>query len=79
MSDNNVAIVGEYFRSINGDVIHLAPCPRMGRKAVRWNYADGRGLRDVAAEVNASDWMRLCKRCWPAAALPVAVGENTHA
>lgn len=68
-------IVGEYFRSTKGDVVHLAPCPRMGR-AVRWNYADGRGVRDVAAEVNRSEWMRLCHCCWPAAALPVPAGEG---
>lgn len=81
MSDNNVSIVGEYYRSTKGDVIHLAPCPRMGA-AVRWNYADGKSLHGVAGEVNAADWLRLCSRCWPAAALPpvpVVVGEeNTH-
>lgn len=61
-------IVGEYFRSSNGDVVHLSPCPAMG-KAVRWNYVDGRSLREVAAVVNSADWMRLCRRCWPADAL----------
>lgn len=61
------SIAGDYYRNHNGDVIHLAPCPRMG-KAVPWTYAQGRGLRAVAAEVNASDWMRLCRSCWPAAA-----------
>lgn len=76
MTDNNVTIVGEYYRSTNGDVIHLAPCPRMGA-AVRWNYADGMGLHMVADAVNKASWMRLCKRCWPAAAYPVAVGEDT--
>ena len=67
MSDTDVAIVGEYYRSRSGSVIHLAPCQQMGN-AVRWNYADGRSLRSVAAEVNAAGWMRLCSRCWPAAA-----------
>jgi hypothetical protein len=62
-----VSIVGEYYRSANGDVIHLDPCPAMGN-AVRWSYADGRSLHSIAAEVNAVDWMRLCRRCWPAAA-----------
>jgi hypothetical protein len=76
VSDTSVTISGEYFRSLKGDVIHLAPCPRMGN-AVRWNYADGRGLRDVAAEVNASEWMRLCRRCWPSAAYPVVAGKET--
>lgn len=76
MSNNSVAVVGKYFRSTNGEVIHLAPCPAMG-KAMRWNYADGRGLRDVAAEVNAVEWLRLCRRCWPAAAYPsVVVGDG---
>jgi len=63
-----VAIVGEYYRSRNGDVIHLAPCPQMGA-AVRWSYVDGRSLHDVVAEVRAADWLRLCKRCWPSGAL----------
>lgn len=72
MSENetkadDVTIVGEYYRSKSGEVIHLAPCPRKGA-SVRWSYADGRGLRSVAAEVNAVGWMRLCRRCWPAAA-----------
>lgn len=75
MSDNSVTVVGEYYRSTKGDVIHLAPCARMGKTAVRWNYADGKGLREVAAEVNASEWMRLCRNCWPAEALPSAVSQ----
>lgn len=62
---NQTRIVGEYYRSTSGEVIHLAPCPSMGN-AMRWNYADGKGPREVAAEVNAIDWMRLCRRCWPA-------------
>jgi hypothetical protein len=68
MADSDVSIVGEYYRSRNGSVIHLAPCPQMG-KAVRWSYADGRSLHSVVVEVAAADWLRLCKRCWPAAAL----------
>lgn len=64
----DTTVVGDYYRSLNGDVIHLAPCSRMGQ-AVPWTYADGRSLRSVADEVNAADWMRLCRRCWPAAAL----------
>lgn len=68
MADTNVAIVGEYYRSQSGSVIHLAPCPQMGA-AVRWYYADGRSLHSVAAEVSGADWLRLCKRCWPAGAL----------
>lgn len=63
-----VAIVGEYFRSLRGDVIHLAPCSRMGN-AVRWIYAETLSLNAVVAEVNSIDWMRLCRRCWPAEAL----------
>lgn len=81
MSDNSVTIVGDYYRSMKGDVVHLAPCPRMGKAAVHWNYADGKGLREVAAEVNASEWMRLCRHCWPSAAFPSpvsVVGEGTH-
>jgi hypothetical protein len=70
----NVAIVGEYYRSANGEVIHLAPCPSIG-KAVRWIYADGLGLREVAAEVNEASWLRLCRRCWPAAAFDERVPE----
>lgn len=63
-----IVVVGEYYRSRGGGVIHLAPCPRMGA-AVRWSYADGRGLRDVVAEVAAADGLRLCRVCWPAGAL----------
>lgn len=62
MSD--IRIVGEYYRSRDGEVIHLAPCSRMGG-AVRWLYADGRAVREVAAEVNAAGWLRLCRYCWP--------------
>jgi hypothetical protein len=65
---SETTIVGEYFRSTSGEVIHLAPCRHMGN-ARRWNYADGKGLRAVAAEVNAIQWMRLCRHCWPSAAL----------
>jgi len=67
----DVSIVGEYYRSRNGDVIHLAPCPHMGA-AVRWSYADGRSLHSVAAEVASLDWLSLCKRCWPSGALELA-------
>lgn len=75
MSEQNVVTIsGDYYRNHNGDVIHLAPCPRMGR-AVPWHYAAGLGLRDVAAEVNAAEWMRLCRRCWPAEAYPQAVSS----
>lgn len=72
---NEIAIVGEYYRSDRGDVIHLAHCPSMGG-AVRWNYADAMSLHEVAGFVNGTSWMRLCVRCWPAAALPVSVGES---
>jgi hypothetical protein len=72
---NEIRISGEYYRSNRGDVIHLAPCPSMGG-AVRWNYADGKSLHEVANEVNAADWLRLCTRCWPPAALPVPVGDD---
>jgi len=67
------AVIGEYYRSSQGDVIHLAPCSRMGG-AVRWTYADGRSLHAVTAEVNAAGWMRLCRHCWPAGALEVRRG-----
>jgi hypothetical protein len=70
----NVKIVGEYYRSRSGEVVHLAPCPGMG-DARFWDYADGKGLREVAAEVNAVQWMRLCRRCWPAGAF----GESAEA
>lgn len=61
-------IVGEYYRNQKGDVVHLAPCPRLG-SAVRWTYADGMGLREVAATVAGIEWLRLCRSCWPAEAL----------
>jgi hypothetical protein len=62
-----VSIVGEYYRSRSGRFIHLAPCSHMG-SAVRWNYAAGMSLHEVAAEVGTIEWMRLCRWCWPAAA-----------
>lgn len=68
-------IAGEYYRSRDGHTIHLAPCPRMGA-AVRWSYADGRSLHDVVAEVAAADWLKLCRRCWPAEALDVERGQS---
>jgi hypothetical protein len=63
-----IAIVGDYYRSARGDVIHLAPCAWMG-SAVPWHYAAGRSLHSVAAEVRVADWLRLCRRCWPDGAL----------
>jgi hypothetical protein len=69
MSDNTgTKVVGEYYRSLNGDVIHLAPCSRMGKSAVRWDYANEMSLHEVAAEVSAVSWMRLGACCWPPAA-----------
>lgn len=65
---DTTAVIGTYYRSLDGKTIHLAPCPSLGR-AVHWSYADGMGLREVAATVHGIEWMRLCKRCWPAAAL----------
>lgn len=64
-----VAVVGEYYRSRDGKTIHWAPCPRMAKSAVRWNYADGKSLHEVVAEVRAIPWMKLCGACWPAGAL----------
>lgn len=77
MSDNQIRVVGEYFRNQNGDVIHLAPCARMGN-AVRWHWADGKSLHEVAGFVNAADWMRLCARCWPADARTSAVSGTEN-
>lgn len=82
MSSNETRVIGEYFRGQNGATVHLAPCPSMG-KAVRWTYADRMSLHEVAAEVAAVSWMRLCRRCWPAGAIaaaggPVSVGEGTQ-
>ena len=74
MSDTDVRIVGVYYRSLSGKVIHLDPCPRKGG-AVRWHHADNMSLHEVAATVAGIDWMRLCRHCWPAAALPVPAGE----
>lgn len=71
----NVKVVGEYFRSTNGKVIHLAPCARMGA-AMRWSYADGKSLHEVAAEVNAIEWLRLCRHCWPPGALESTGGGS---
>jgi hypothetical protein len=68
---SRMSVVGQYFRSQDGEVIHLAPCPRMGA-AAPWSYADGRSLHSVAAEVNAAGWLRLCRVCWPAGAWQAA-------
>jgi hypothetical protein len=71
MSDLDLSlprIVGEYYRSRDGKVIHLAPCSWMGR-AVRWPYAAGRSLHEVVAVVADVEHLRLCRRCWPAGAL----------
>src|SRR5690348_943774 len=59
------AIVGEYFRNLRGDIVHLAPCSRMGNNAVPWEYMKEKSLREVVDLVHRSEWMRLCRTCWP--------------
>ena len=45
----------------NGDTVHLWGCPHKGKKWVRWNWAEGKSLAQIAYE--CADWLMPCGHC----------------
>lgn len=55
-----------YRRSHDGRTVHRQGC-RHYQAGVRWAFADRMTEEEVRRQAALYPWLRLCRRCWPAA------------